>query len=87
MSAAAPRKGAAAPSVSCADTSPVVSATGEERGDDRSSPDPQRSGEVSPRARSGAAEGAMDADAFARLSGATPAQLADLERFRQMLAA
>jgi 16S rRNA (guanine527-N7)-methyltransferase len=29
----------------------------------------------------------MDADAFARLSGATPAQLADLERFRQMLAA
>ena len=28
----------------------------------------------------------MDAAAFARLSGATPAQLGDLERFRQMLA-
>ncbi len=28
----------------------------------------------------------MDVDEFARLSGATPAQVADLERFRQMLA-
>ena len=28
----------------------------------------------------------MDAERFAKLSGATPAQMADLERFRVMLA-
>jgi len=32
-------------------------------------------------------EALMDADEFARLAGATPAQIADLERFRQLLAA
>jgi len=77
MSAAAPPHRGAAPSVASGDASPVVFATREER----SSPDPKRSEEVSAQRT----EGALSAEAFADLAGATPAQVADLERFRQML--
>ena len=77
MSAAAPppRRGRA-PAVSFADTSPEVSPSGEERGRSGSSSAP--AGEVS-------TEGALVAAGFARLSSATSAQMADLDRFREML--
>jgi 16S rRNA (guanine527-N7)-methyltransferase len=70
-----------APSTTSWSPSPEVFPSGEELGAVSSSPVSTGEGDRA------AVEGALDAQGFARLSGATPEQMADLERFRAMLAA